>query len=98
MRIKATRKSHERQKLKKQAKKVIAGEMTYEDAKTSYKSWRSHAARGDTFYMLQEMDLYFYTRFEQFISENERQDMEKLKTKSEIRNEMRRKKHGKTTK
>lgn len=99
MRIKSKSKARERQKIRKQKKKVLNEEMTFKDAMESYAAWRAHAARGDTYYMLLEMDLYFYGQFFDYLDESQKATYRKLKHKNEVRKEKRRKtKNGKTTK
>jgi hypothetical protein len=61
------RKNHEKQKLRKQLKKVQEGKMTIEDAKESYNSWKAHAARGDTYYLCRSMDKYFNKLFHEYL-------------------------------
>lgn len=95
MRIKAKSKSRERRKIRKHALKVAEGKMTYKDAKESYQAWRAHASRGDTFYMIQEMDAYFYGHFESYLSKAERSKLNQLRHKQNIR---RNKRNGKTIK
>lgn len=77
-RIKAKSKSRQRQRLRKFKKKVDAGEMTLEDAKVGYQSWKAHAKRGDTYYLLQEMDCYFYSLFYEYLTEAEKERYKKL--------------------
>lgn len=93
MKIKSKAKSRERHRIKKHRKKVDEGAMTFEDALHAYQSWRAHASRGDTYYMLRDMDLYFYEKFEEYLDERQKKDMTKLR-KSKAR---RSKKHGKIT-
>jgi hypothetical protein len=95
MKIKAKAKSRERRKIRKHKQKVDEGKMTYADAKEAYKAWRAHACRGDTYYMLQEMDAYFYGQFEAYLSKSERSKLNQLRHKSKIR---RKKRNGKTIK
>lgn len=78
MRLKAKTKSRERQKLRKYKKKVEAGEMKFEDAKEAYQSWKTHVERGDTYYLLQEMDCYFYSLFFNYLSNEEKERYKKL--------------------
>lgn len=84
-RIKAKTKSHERQKLRKQKEKVDRGELSFETVKESYQSWKAHVKRGNTYYVLQEMDCYFYGLFINYLSESEKVRYEKLKKYSELR-------------
>jgi hypothetical protein len=91
-RIKAKSKSHERQKLRKMKAKVDRKEITYEAVKDSYQSWKAHASRGDTYYMLQEMDCYFYGLFIDYLSDTEKARYEKLKRYNEQRQRARKKK------
>lgn len=98
MRIKAKSKSRERKRLRKFKAKVEAGEMTFENAFFSYGSWRAHAARGDTYYMLQEMDYYFYSLFEKHLSAAQKKRYEELKKQHNKREARRKKRNGKTVK
>lgn len=91
-RIKAKSKSRERKKLRKLKGKVERGELTYEIAKDSYQSWKAHARRGNTYYVLQEMDCYFYGLFSNYLSDNEKMRYEKLLKYNELREKNRRKK------
>lgn len=91
-RIKAKSKSRQRRRLRKFKEKVIAGEMTYKQAKEAYFSWRAHAARGTTYYMLQETDCYFYNLFFNWLSAEDKKHFQKLKRYRAIR---RRRKNGK---
>lgn len=84
-RVKAKTKSHERQKLRKQKGKVDRGELTFEAVKESYQAWKAHVDRGDTYYVLQEMDCYFYGLFINYLSKSEKARYEKLKKYSELR-------------
>ena len=84
-------------------RKVKNGEMAYKDAKESYQSWKAHAERGNTYYVLQEMDCYFYSLFINYLSDEEKVRYEKLKTYNEKRKKAKRqkqevKKNGKTAK
>lgn len=97
--IKPETKNRERRRLRKFSDKVKAGEMTYEDAANSYQCWRAHAKRGDTYYVLQDMDLYFYTLFQGHLSPEEKKRYVKLKVENMRRIEKRRKKqNGKSIK
>lgn len=101
MRIKAKSKSRERQRLRKFKKKVEAGEMTIDSVKEAYKSWKSHAERGNTYYVLQEMDCYFYGLFYKYLTEEEKVRYEKLKiaqSKRRDKRKARRNEHGKIIK
>lgn len=51
--------SHQRRKLKKMAALWKDGRITDEDIQTSYRGWREHISKGNTFYIVQEMDNYF---------------------------------------
>lgn len=102
-RIKAKSKSHQRQKMRKMKRKVENGEMAYKDAKESYQSWKAHADRGNTYYVLQEMDCYFYGLFINYLSDEEKARYEKLKIYNEKRRKAKKqkqevKKNGKTAK
>lgn len=48
---------------------VDEGKMSAEDVFTSYQSWRSHAARCDSYKTVHDMDLYFISLFEQELAE-----------------------------
>jgi retron-type reverse transcriptase len=102
MRIKAKSKSRERQKLRKHKKKLIAGEMTMAAVREGYKAWKAHASRGNTYYVLQEMDCYFYGLFYEYITDEEKVKYEKLKISQSIRvakrKARRKNKHGKSIK
>lgn len=91
-RIKAKSKSRQRQRLRKFKKKVDAGEMTLEDAKAGYQSWKAHAKRGDTYYLLQEMDCYFYSLFYEYLTEAEKERYKKLQRHRQSRIKRRNKK------
>lgn len=102
-RIKAKSKSHQRQKMRKMKRKVENGEMAYKDVKESYQSWKAHTERGNTYYVLQEMDCYFYSLFINYLSDEEKARYEKLKIYNEKRKKAKRqkqevKKIGKTAK
>ena len=84
-RVKAKTKSHERQKLRKQKEKVERRELTFETVKESYQAWKAHVKRGNTYYVLQEMDCYFYGLFINYLSESEKARYEKLKKYSKQR-------------
>lgn len=85
MRLKAKSKSYERRKLRKHKKKVDSGKMTYEKARESYRGWKASASRGNTYYLLQEMDCYFYSLFLLYLSDEEKERYEKLKRHREYR-------------
>lgn len=91
-RIKAKSKSHQRQKLRRMKRKVDGGELPYETVRESYESWKAHAKRGDTYYMLQEMDCYFYGLFVDHLSEAEKAKYEKLKRYNKQRQKARKEK------
>lgn len=98
-RIKAKSKSHQRQKLRKMKKKVESEEMSYETVKESYQAWKAHASRGNTYYVLQEMDCYFYGLFFAYLSDVEKADYEQLKIYSNQRQKRKKEnKNGKITK
>ncbi len=92
MRIKAKSKSRERQKLRKYKRKVEAGEMEMAAVREAYKAWKAHAKRGNTYYMLQEMDCYFYGLFEKYLTPEEKTRYEKLKISQSNRLEKRKEK------
>lgn len=94
-RIKAKSKSRERQKLRKYKKKVAAKEMTMKDVRFAYKSWKAHASRGNTYYLLEEMDCYFYSLFFDYLTEDEKLRYEKLKINQSKRLEKRKEKRHK---
>jgi len=52
-----------RQKLKSFKRLVESGLMSFEQAYSSYQSWRGYAKRKDCFSVVQRMDLLFYTLF-----------------------------------
>lgn len=91
-RIKTKRKAHQRRKLRKLRKKVEDGKLTYREVKQSYTAWKAHAKRGNSYYMLQEMDCYFYSLFLAYLSKEEQEKYEKLKKYKEQREQLRRKK------
>ena len=98
MRIKAKSKSRLRQRIRKFRKKVDAGDMTYEDAKTSYQSAIVHYKRGNCYYLIQEMDCYFYSIFEDHLSGEEKKKLAKLRKIKRYREWKRRsKQNGKTS-
>ena len=78
-RMRPARKNHEKQKLRKQLKKLEEGKMTIEDVKESYESWKAHAARGDTYYLLRAMDKYFNKLFQQYLKGGKGQDVENIR-------------------
>jgi retron-type reverse transcriptase len=99
MRIKAKSKSRWREKIRKHYKKVKAGEMTYEAAKTSFKSRRAHAARGNSYYLIRDMEYYFYTVFKDYLNEAEQKEYRKMKKEQKYREyKKRRDRNGKKTK
>ena len=49
----------ERRKLKKLAKMLEDGVITFEEVKTSYQSWRGYAKKKDAYYSIKEMDRLF---------------------------------------
>lgn len=89
MKIKAESKNRERRRLRKFRDRVKAGKMTFEDAAGSYRCWKAHAQRGDTYYMLRDMDFYFDTLFYDYLSETEKNRYEKLKVENARRREKR---------
>lgn len=98
VRIKAKSKSRWREKIRKHYKKVVAGEMTYEQAKESFQSRKAHAERGDSYYLIREMDYYFKTVFFDYLTDEEKSDYRKLKKEQKYRNFKRRqKRNGKKT-
>lgn len=58
-----------RRKLKIFRKWVNEGKMSPDDVFTSYQSWRSHAARCDSYKTVHSMDLYFVNLFETELAE-----------------------------
>ncbi|MGN8805832.1 MULTISPECIES: reverse transcriptase domain-containing protein [unclassified Blautia] len=95
-RIKAKSKSRWREKIRKHKKKVLSGEMTYEQAKESFDSRKAHAKRGESYYLIRDMQFYFYTVFMDYLSEIEKAEYRKLKKEQKYRNHKRRKrKNGK---
>lgn len=61
-----------REKVRKQRRKMskmqqlwLAGKISINDAIESYQSWRAHASKGTYFYLIQDMDNYFYTLFKE---------------------------------
>jgi hypothetical protein len=98
VRIKAKSKSRWREKIRKHYKKVVAGEMTYEQAKDSFQSRKAHAERGDSYYLIREMDYYFKTVFQDYLTDAEKIEYRKLKKEQKYRNFKRRKRrNGKKT-
>ena len=59
MTIDPTRVKAERKKLRRLVRKAKEGFLMKEKADESYRSWRSHAARGDSYKLLQRMDAYY---------------------------------------
>ncbi len=51
--------SRERQKLKKLLKKVHAGRITYKDMYQSFQSWRSYAATGNSWHVIDKMNKFY---------------------------------------
>ena len=52
-------------RLKKMKKKLDAGQITMEKIDEFYTSWRSYAAGGDTYHLLQKMDAIYNSLFNQ---------------------------------
>lgn len=50
---------HEKRKLKKMAKKVLAGEMTKEKVDDCYRAWKDNASFGNSYKLLKRMDDYY---------------------------------------
>jgi hypothetical protein len=97
-RIKAKSKSRWREKIRKHYKKVVAGEMTYEQAKESFRSREAHADRGESYYLIREMDYYFKTVFQDYLTDAEKIEYRKLKKEQKYRNFKRRqRRNGKET-
>ena len=48
-----------RRKLRRMARKAERGEISREKVAESYQSWRTHAAKGNSFHLLRRMDQYF---------------------------------------
>lgn len=69
VRLKAKNKNRRRRKLRKQKKLLLQGKIRMEDIQQSYDSWKAHAKRGNTYYMLRDMDKYFYGLFKDFIKQ-----------------------------
>lgn len=97
MRIKAKAKSRLRKRLRKFKKKVEAGQMTYQDAKLGYQSSIAHYERGNTYYLRQEMDCYFYSLFEEYLNPEEKKQLKKLRKIKKYREWKRRSNNGKTS-
>jgi hypothetical protein len=99
VRIKAKSKSRWREKIRKHHRKVVSGEMTYQQAKDSFQSRKAHADRGDSYYLSREMDFYFKTIFFDYLDESEKTEYRKLKKEQKYRDYKRRqKRNGKITK
>lgn len=97
--IKGKSKARWREKIRKHYKKVNAGEMTYEAAKQSFKSRRAHAARESSYYLIRDMEYYFYTVFKDYLSEAEQKEYRKMKKEQKYREyKKRRDRNGKKTK
>jgi retron-type reverse transcriptase len=62
-RLRTKSKVHMKQKLRKLKKKLDAGEVTMESINQTYDAWRAHAQRGDTYYLIRNMDSYFTKLF-----------------------------------
>lgn len=88
------KKRREKRRIRKHKKKVESGEMTFKDAKESYRSWRSHVEGKNTYYLLQEMDLFFMNTFIKFLNSEELKQLNVLIHKSNIRKEKRKNKRG----
>lgn len=69
--MKAERKSitRERHKLKKQAALYLCGEMSIDDIRTSYASWRGSLLDRDSYRTIKQMDAYYKSIFEE-VKEN----------------------------
>lgn len=78
-----------RRKMKKMKKLLDEGKCTFKACRESYNGWRAHAQRGDTYYLLREMDERFNDLFKEYI---QKEKEEKLKQKKK-----RRKRNGKKT-
>jgi len=61
--IRKASKEKAKRKLKGQKKRLEAGEITLEDIKTSYTSWKAHAAHGNSYHLLQNTDQRFEKLF-----------------------------------
>lgn len=88
--VKKQKKIAEKRRLRKQFKKVENGEMSMDDARKSYQSWRAHVEFGNTYYMLQELDCYFYEIFEKYLNNEEKKRFELLKKRRNQRKKKRR--------
>lgn len=90
-RIKAESKCRWREKIRKHKKKVVSGEMTYEQAKESFQSRKAHAQRGNSYYLVRDMQFYFYEVFVEYLSDAEKTEYRKLKKEQKYRKFKRRK-------
>ena len=66
VRIKTKSKNRMRTKLRKYKKKLKEGKMSLRDIEDGYRSWKAHAKRGNTYYMLQNMDRYYFNLFKEY--------------------------------
>lgn len=55
---------HHKQKLRKMARLLGRGEVTYQACVEAHQGWRAHASRGDTYYLIRRMDNLFKELFE----------------------------------
>lgn len=67
VRIKSKNKNRRRRKLRKQKKLLIQGRISMNDIRQSYDAWKAHASRGNTYYMLRDMDKYFDNLFKDYL-------------------------------
>jgi len=55
---------HERQKLRRLVAKAKRGEITKAKADECYRSWKANASKGNSYKLLQRMDLYYKSLWE----------------------------------
>lgn len=56
---------HERRKLRRMAEKVKRGEMDKSKADECYRGWKAHAAKGTSYKLLQNMDKYYKSLYQE---------------------------------
>lgn len=56
-------KNNVKRKLKKMKKRLEAGEITIQNVRQSYQSWRGHAGKGDCYHLIHDMDRFYKNLF-----------------------------------
>lgn len=62
---------HHKSKLKKMKKLLDRGEVTFQACLEAHQGWKAHAKRGDTYYLIREMDKRFSETFKEYINKEE---------------------------